>query len=142
MHEGMYSVQLRHKGLKGHPKTRNYTKYNFQATSEKKSHMLSVLVSDTPKKARLLLCGYLDASTCLQFEQTVKSICLPVQKKLIIDCRQLQSINSAGLSLFMRIIKQLKVAIIFANVPKHIQSLLDLSGLSQFLILEQNTPIQ
>lgn len=75
--------------------------------------------------------GYLDAHTATDFEQTIQKLIEEKKYNLLINCKNLSYISSAGLGVFMAYIedvRKFKGDIKFANLPPKIYNVFDILG--------------
>lgn len=75
--------------------------------------------------------GYLDAHTAPDFEQTIQKLIDEKKYNILINCKNLSYISSAGLGVFMAYIEDIrkrKGDIKFANMPPKIYNVFDILG--------------
>lgn len=68
----------------------------------------SIATDDSEGFAVIILEGAVDAHTAPQFEEAVQSVIDEGQHKIIVDCRKLTYISSAGLGVFMGFIEEVR----------------------------------
>ncbi len=79
----------------------------------------------------LELNGYLDAHTAPQLESAIQTFMKEEKYKIIVNCKELVYISSAGLGVFMAYIEEVrkkKGDIIFTNMSQKIYNVFDLLG--------------
>ncbi len=75
--------------------------------------------------------GYLDAHTAPEFEQTMQKLINEKKYNILVNCKNLSYISSAGLGVFMAYIEEIrkyKGDIKLANMPPKIYNVFDILG--------------
>ncbi|RCK76592.1 MAG: hypothetical protein IGBAC_0954 [Ignavibacteriae bacterium] len=75
--------------------------------------------------------GYLDAHTASEFEQTMQKLINEKKFNILVNCKNLSYISSAGLGVFMAYIEEVrkyKGDIKLANMPPKIYNVFDILG--------------
>jgi anti-sigma B factor antagonist len=89
------------------------------------------------------LIGYVDASTLSEFEQVLNKLIRKGAKNVILDCEQLEYINSTGLGLFLKYTDELgKLSghLVLVRLPQNTRNVIELLGFDGELNISKDTP--
>lgn len=90
------------------------------------------------EKAKVIISGEVDIYTAQQFKEKLYSIVDNSSKDLIIDCSDLNYIDSTGLGIFVGALKKTKLAgrsIHLENIRDNIKKLFIITGLDKLFII-------
>ena len=85
--------------------------------------------------------GDLDASTAMDVDYVIKEAYTSKNYKILVDCKQLQYISSAGLGVFisyMEEFEQNKGSFVFFDMNEQVYSVFELLGLHQIFSIVEN----
>jgi len=80
--------------------------------------------------------GDLDASSCINLDQTISEAVSKGEKKIIIDCSRLNYISSAGLGVFMSYLQDFetnKIKLALYNLSEKVKGVFQILGLDQLI---------
>ena len=75
----------------------------------------------------LIVVGEVDASSSIQLDSAIKDVMTAGTSKLLIDCKSLDYISSAGLGVFMSYIEELKknnVSMVITDLSEKVHNLI------------------
>jgi anti-sigma B factor antagonist len=91
---------------------------------------------DTTTEYRIYLNGELDLSVAPQLRSALEPLVNKIDKTLVLNLKDLRYIDSTGIGIIISILKirdELKAPFVVREIPKSIQRLFDLTGISDFL---------
>ena len=80
--------------------------------------------------------GDLDASNSIQIDEIIGNAVSSDEKKLLIDCKDLNYISSAGLGVFMSYLQEFekkKIALIFFSMSEKVRNVFQILGLDKLV---------
>lgn len=86
--------------------------------------------------------GDVDASSSIQLDTELKNAIEGGDKKILVDCAQLNYISSAGLGVFMSYIQDIQkndIKLVICNLNEKVHNVFEILGLDQLLHVENNT---
>ncbi len=86
----------------------------------------------------LTLNGRLDSITSNKFEEKFLSLLSKEEKKVVVDCSQLDYISSAGLRVLLMVSKRLRVAngkIVLSSLKDQVKEVFDIAGFSSIFTI-------
>lgn len=97
-------------------------------------------VSESVKKdgddTVMMITGKMDSTTSPQVQDKIDSLINDGCRSLIIDCKQLIYMSSAGIRVLISTYKKLEGRLKLANVPENVQEVINITGLSDSLFKE------
>ncbi|MEZ4887890.1 MAG: STAS domain-containing protein [Chitinophagales bacterium] len=81
---------------------------------------------------RLSIAGDLDASSAIEMDEAIKKAFENERFRIVVDCKRLDYISSAGLGVFISYIEDFQKnqgAFVFCNMKKQVYSIFELLGL-------------
>ena len=94
---------------------------------------LTVSVVNDSDCMRFILEGRIDASNVYHFSDALSSALIDYAgEKLVFECRKLEYISSAGLRELLRLFKRRKLAVKLEHVTHQVESIMNMTGFSQF----------
>ncbi len=91
--------------------------------------------------AVLNVIGDIDASSSIELDSAISNSLEEGHKKILVDCKNLNYISSAGLGVFMSYIEELetkKINMVLCNMNDKVLSVFEILGLDQLLKLTGN----
>lgn len=95
-------------------------------------------LQETIAEVRVLhLRGRLDLASAPEFEGLVKGLIRNGDAKIVLDCRELKYVSSAGLGAFISCGKELATngSLVFAGLSNHIESLFEMAGIAPLFVI-------
>ncbi len=89
----------------------------------------------------LVVVGEVDASSSIQLDSAIKEVVENGASKILIDCRSLEYISSAGLGVFMSYIEELKqknISMVLTDLSEKVHNVFQILGLDQLLTICEN----
>ena len=80
--------------------------------------------------------GDLDASSSIQLDQAIEEAVSKNERKLIVDCSQLEYISSAGLGVFMSYIHDFQennISLILCHLSEKVRNVFQILGLDELI---------
>ncbi len=80
--------------------------------------------------------GDLDASSCINLDKAISEAVSAGEKKILIDCTNLNYISSAGLGVFMSYIQDFennKISMVLFNLSKKVKNVFQILGLDELI---------
>ena len=82
---------------------------------------------------KFILEGRIDASNVYHFSDALNAALIGYTGgKVVFECRKLEYISSAGLREFLRLLKRKKLAVRLEHVTHQVESIMNITGFSQF----------
>ncbi len=85
--------------------------------------------------------GDIDASSSIELDSSISNSLEEGHKKILVDCKSLNYISSAGLGVFMSYIEEFesrKITLVLCNMNDKVQSVFEILGLDQLLKITGN----
>ena len=94
---------------------------------------LTVSVVSDSDCMKFILEGRIDASNAYYFSDALSAALIGYTGgKIVFECRKLEYISSAGLRELLRLWKRRKLAVKLENVTHEVESIMNMTGFSQF----------
>jgi len=93
------------------------------------------------KVLRLAIAGDLDASSAIDMDEAIKKAFDKERYRIVVDCKKLDYISSAGLGVFISYIDDFKKnqgAFVFCNMKEQVYSIFELLGLHNIFSIVSN----
>lgn len=87
----------------------------------------------------LNIIGEVDASSSIMLDEALRKL-ISESKKIIIDCKSLDYISSAGLGVFMSYIEEIKkeeISMVLCNLNPKVTNVFQILGLDQLLTISE-----
>ncbi len=137
MSQGMYNFKLSEQALDDLVSQGHYAEHANQIRrNERQKSEFSTSFDETETTYYLTVSGALNSNTFTQFKTLLMQISGDSEKVIVIDCSQLLSINSSGLSSLAKLARNFSNRITMMHVNKPIMALLDMSGLLKVIHIE------
>ncbi len=85
--------------------------------------------------------GDVDASSSIELDSAINSSLEEAHRKILVDCKSLNYISSAGLGVFMSYIQEFEsreITLVLCNMNDKVQSVFEILGLDQLLKITGN----
>ena len=85
--------------------------------------------------------GDIDASSSIELDSAINSSLEEGHRRILVDCKSLNYISSAGLGVFMSYIEEFeskKITLVLCNLNEKVQSVFEILGLDQLLKITDN----
>lgn len=89
----------------------------------------------------LTIDGELDASSCIVLDESIQQVVNENEKKILVDCKQLSYISSAGLGVFMSYLQdfaQNDIRMILFNMNPQVKEVFRILGLDNLIKIVSN----
>ena len=89
----------------------------------------------------LTIDGELDASSCLVLDESIQQVVSENEKKILVDCKQLSYISSAGLGVFMSYLQEFAandIRMVLFNLNPQVKEVFRILGLDNLLKIVTN----
>ena len=89
----------------------------------------------------LTIDGELDASSCIVLDESIQQVVNDNEKKILIDCKQLSYISSAGLGVFMSYLQDFAandIRMVLFNLNPQVKEVFRILGLDNLLKIVTN----
>ncbi len=89
----------------------------------------------------LTIDGELDASSCLVLDESIQQVVSENEKKILVDCKQLSYISSAGLGVFMSYLQDFAandIRMVLFNLNPQVKEVFRILGLDNLLKIVTN----
>ncbi|MBC7390168.1 MAG: STAS domain-containing protein [Opitutaceae bacterium] len=89
----------------------------------------------------LTIDGELDASSCLVLDESIQQVVSENEKKILVDCKQLSYISSAGLGVFMSYLQDFAAndtRMVLFNLNPQVKEVFRILGLDNLLKIVTN----
>lgn len=89
----------------------------------------------------IALNGDLDASSAILLDNELKKALEGMEKKILVDCEQLNYISSAGLGVFMSYLQEIeekKASLVIYNLSDKVKKVFEILGLDDLLKITKN----
>jgi anti-anti-sigma factor len=96
-------------------------------------------ITQTDNTVTVSVCGRLDTVTSAEFEKTLAPHFATQGLELVLDCREMEYISSAGLRVVLTAHKNITAKggrFIIRNINKEVNSVFDMTGFSRILTIE------
>ena len=96
-------------------------------------------ITQTDNTVTVSVCGRLDTVTSAEFERTLVPHFSVQGLELVLDCREMEYISSAGLRVVLTAHKNITAKggrFIIRNINKEVHSVFDMTGFSRILTIE------
>ena len=96
-------------------------------------------ITQRDNTVEITVSGRLDTTTSADFEKTLTPFFASQGQELILDCREMEYISSAGLRVILTAHKSITAnsgRFIIRNTSKEVRSVLDMTGFSRILTIE------
>ncbi|MBE8215494.1 MAG: STAS domain-containing protein [Endozoicomonadaceae bacterium] len=134
MSDGMYNFKLSEAALDDLLSKGQYAEYNNQMRRENfKKNEFAAHLDEDDTHYLMTLSGALNHNTFYIFKSILTRISDNTNKSLEIDCSQLLSINSTGLSEFLKLARCFSKKMTLFHVNQSILAILDMSGLLKII---------
>lgn len=104
----------------------------------------AIRTEKTPDTVTIFLEGELDLSKVPELRRTIDPIAADPQRSLVLNLQELTYIDSTGIGVIVSVLKArdaLKAPFAVEAVPRKIQRLFDLTGITPFLRIQHSTTI-
>lgn len=82
------------------------------------------------------LSGDLDASSCLTLDEAISGAVKNNETKILVDCKELNYISSAGLGVFMSYLQEFennKISLVLFNLNQKVKKVFQILGLDELI---------
>ena len=89
----------------------------------------------------LTIDGELDASSCIVLDESIQQVVNENEKKILVDCKQLSYISSAGLGVFMSYLQdfaQNDIRMVLFNMNPQVKEVFRILGLDNLIKIVSN----
>ena len=89
----------------------------------------------------LTIDGELDASSCIVLDESIQQVVSENEKKILVDCKQLNYISSAGLGVFMSYLQDFAandIRMVLFNLNPQVKEVFRILGLDNLLKIVSN----
>ena len=89
----------------------------------------------------LTIDGELDASSCIVLDESIQQVVSENEKKILVDCKQLSYISSAGLGVFMSYLQDFasnNIRMVLFNMNPQVKEVFRILGLDKLLKIVTN----
>ena len=89
----------------------------------------------------LTIDGELDASSCIVLDESIQQVVSENEKKILVDCKQLSYISSAGLGVFMSYLQDFAandIRMVLFNLNPQVKEVFRILGLDNLLKIVTN----
>ena len=99
---------------------------------------MSITKKIEAETTRIAITGRLDADACRRFEGMIAELSRDEIAKVYVDCAAMDSINSAGLHVFLNVAKKCKAAngeLVLHSLNRTVSSIFEATGFSKIIPL-------
>ena len=89
----------------------------------------------------LTIDGELDASSCIVLDESIQQVVNEKEKKILVDCKQLSYISSAGLGVFMSYLQDFRkndIRMVLFNMNPQVKEVFRILGLDNLIKIVGN----